>query len=512
LAEEVHAHYAGITVRDWAARYDSAMKGGKPLKVLGITSRHTTVLQYSMDELGEAIRAGGHEFILCKEADDQSLDPLELQLIAEHKPDLLVLISRMRHENNRLPTNVPFLCWDQDNLPCMRTEATKKSLDALTYVAGAGARLGYEQLGWPRRNCILVFQAAATHRYHNGPVNEALLRKHRCTFSYTSTASGSPESLAAIQRGTYVADPRALALFDRVAGEVLARSRSGHAWDVVQTTKLLDTCIKEESAVISAAVRQDMIVHLRLLSDRAFRHVTLGWVAEYCRKTHLKLKLYGSGWESNPQFAEHAAGFLAPGEEMRAVFQASDINLQIIETGFLHSRALDGLAAGGFFLYRLAPEARDLDGTEKARTIMTRRAFETGCITFGQLEASTDPLIVGPWAYARTVIPLGKPDERCRMLDIWEAAPSEETQIPSLNEITFANQQQFNAMAGQFLANPDSRRDVAGRLRQVVIDRFSYDARWRQFLSGIAAGLQDAAEETAARRSSSFTGLEKRAA
>ena len=64
-------------------------------------------------------------------------------------------------------------------------------------------------------------------------------------------------------------------------------------------------------------------------------------------------------WENNPRFAKFAAGFLAPGEELRTVYRASEINLQIIETGFLHSRALDGLAAGGFFLYRLAPEARE---------------------------------------------------------------------------------------------------------------------------------------------------------
>jgi hypothetical protein len=160
----------------------------------------------------------------------------------------------------------------------------------------------------------------------------------------------------------------------------------------------------------------------------------------------------------------------------------------------MHSRVLDGLAAGGFFLYRLATEARDLDGTEKARLLMTRRAFETGCVTFGQLEASTDPLIVGPWQYARSVIQLGKPDERCRWLDIWEAAPSEETQFPDLPEITFANQHQFNEMADRYLASDDLRRSVGGRLRQVVIDRFSYDARWKQFLSGIASGLRSAAE------------------
>jgi Glycosyl transferases group 1 len=227
--------------------------------------------------------------------------------------------------------------------------------------------------------------------------------------------------------------------------------------------------------------------------------MTLEWVAEYCRKNNKTLRLYGSGWESNPRFAEYAAGFLAPGEEMRAVYQATDINLQIIETGFLHSRSLDGLAAGGFFLNR---QVREFDPTEQSRLMMTRRAIETGCVTYGQLDASTDPLIAGAWAHARTLIRLGKPDEYCRMLDIWPTVPSEEIQFPHLSEITFADQKEFNAMADRFLVNPDLRRSVAARLRQVVVDRYSYDTRWRQFLSGITAGLRDAAQELATAKTS----------
>jgi hypothetical protein len=514
FSARIQAHYHSMTIQDWADRYDCAINGKKPLKILGLTSRFTTVLQYSMDELGESIRAAGHEFVLCKEDDDHCLEIPDLQMIAEHKPDLIVLISRLRHENPRLPKNVPFLCWDQDNLPCMRTEAAGKNLDALTYVAGLGARWGYEHLDWPRQNCILAFQAGATHRYHSQPVSISLFQKHRCTFSYTSNASGSPESLAEEQRVNYARDPRALALFNRMSDEVLSRSKTGYAWDTARVAILLDARIKENDTPLSAAMRQEMIIHLRLLSDRAFRHVALSWVTDYCRRKNVTLRLYGKGWESNPQFAEYAAGFLAPGEEMRALYQASDINLQIIETGLLHSRVLDGLAAGGFFLYRLAPEASDIDRTQQSRSIMTRRALETGCVTFGQLDASTDPLIAGAWAYARSVIPLGKADERCRMLDIWQAQPSEEMHFPGLDEITFGGQEQFNVMADQYLANTDLRHSVAARLRQVVIDDFSYDSRWRQFLSGICAGLRNAADamkDSGANKSRSFT-IEARAA
>jgi hypothetical protein len=358
LSSVIKAHYSAITLEEWANRFEAAEAGRKKLKILGMTSRYTTVLQYSMDELGEAIRSAGHEFVLCKELDDQSASVPEIQVIHDQKPDLLITISRLRHENSRLPKNVPALCWDQDNLPCMRTDATRQSLDAFSYVAGLGALQGYEQLDWPRQNSILAFLAAATHRYSNAPASAELLEKHRCTFSYTSNASGSPESLFEESRRAYEKDARLLAFFDRVAGKILSQANTGYAWDLARLTRCFDESCQHEPAQIPPAVRQAMISHLRSLTDRAFRHVALGWVVEYCQKHNATLRLYGKGWESNPRFAEYAQGFLPPGEEVRAVYQASDINLQIIETGFLHSRALDGLAAGGFFLYRLAPEAR----------------------------------------------------------------------------------------------------------------------------------------------------------
>jgi hypothetical protein len=494
---QLGAHYAAVSIDDWAAKFEAAVDGKKPLKVVGMTSRYTTVLQYSMDELGAAITAAGHEFILCKEPDDQCANVHELQLIHEHKPDLMVMISRLRYENPRLPKDVPCLTWDQDNLPCMRSEEAKKSLDAVTYIAGLGARLGYEQLEWPRENCILSFAAAATHRYHNAKADEALLNKHRCTFSYTSNASATPESAVAEYRQSYTSDAKTLALFDRVCNEILTRARTGLAWDTATVQKLVDAAVEADRLPRSEIVRREMVLHLRSISDKAFRHVALGWVVDFCRAKDKTLRLYGMGWEKHPQFAPYAAGFVAPGEEMRAVYQASDINLQIIETGFMHSRVLDGLAAGGFFLYRFAPEARDLDGTEKARLIMTRRAIDTGCVTYGQLEASTDPLIAGSWAHQRPLIHIGPANERCRWIDIWAAAPSEETQFSDLNEITFSSQQQFNVLADHFLADEKSRADVASRLRQVVVDRFSYDARWRSFLAGITAGLRGAAQKQA---------------
>src|SRR6185436_6015571 len=106
--------------------------------------------------------------------------------------DLIGQISRLRHENPWLPKRIPFLAWDQDNLPVMRTKEATTSLDDLTFVAGHAAVHGYGVLGWPRKNVIFCLPAGASHRYAGTPVAAELLAKHACDFSYISNGAGAP--------------------------------------------------------------------------------------------------------------------------------------------------------------------------------------------------------------------------------------------------------------------------------------------------------------------------------
>jgi len=195
LIEEAKEFYAGKDAGYWAGRYEEAAEGrGEKLRVLGITSRYTTVLQHSMAELQKAVGASGAEMRVAMEGDDQSMENPCLEMIAEFKPDLIVQISRMRYEHEALPREVPFLCWDQDNLPCMRTERATGSLDGLTYVAGHGAVFGYTTLEWPRENCLFCHPAGATHRYRAEPASERR-GEFACDVSYVSNASGTPGAL-----------------------------------------------------------------------------------------------------------------------------------------------------------------------------------------------------------------------------------------------------------------------------------------------------------------------------
>jgi len=490
LRQDVAGIYAGRTPEWWQDRYESATSGrGKPLKIIGLTSRFTTVLRYSMEELAQAFEAAGHEFHLSMEADDGTLQRTDLQLIRNVQPDLLIQISRMRWENTAIPPSIPFLSWDQDYLPGMRAPESRHSLNHLTYVAGHAAAHGYHAPGeharWPARNCIFSHPAAATHRYSAQPMSDDLIKRHACDFSYVSNAADSPEDFARYL-GTFWEKHLPSALWKDLVTQVLSEPE-------------VNGDVAHWSAAISAAASRhglrppadttDIALSLIKIADRRFRHEALHWVADYCRKTGATLRLYGAGWEKNRAFSAFACGPIEPGLPMRALFQATRINLQMILSGFLHSRSLDGLAAGGFFLTRYSPADYDPDPRAPEFYLMARRALDLGIWNFQQLVASDDPVIAArrEQFYVDQVRALQLKDFECFYVagELATAA----TVFPEIPAITFRSAEGFHALAEKYLHDRDAWESVRRQLHETVKLRFSYDARVKTFLQRITRGF-----------------------
>ncbi len=503
------SYYADKSVAYWHERFEEAAVGrGGKLRVLGITSRFTTVLQHAMSELQAAVQAvrpgtgadtagtGLCDMQIAIEPDDHSLENPFTQHIATFQPDLIVQISRMRYENPQLPLNVPFLTWDQDNLPCMRTDAATASLDRLTYVAGNGAYHGYVYLGWLRRNCIVCQPAAATHRYARA-LSAAELDRYRCDLSYVSNASGSAAELRDRLAAHWRNDENTDALFLGLTNAVLARGELSENWNSSRLLGLLAELQKHRNIQLHPRAVDEMVMHAVTVADRAFRHTVLAWTADLAQTNGYTLRLYGNGWDQHPRFAKFAAGPAQQGDELRAIYQASKINLQIIETGFLHSRALDGMAAGGFFLTRRT----DYDGSDiaplQARHNLSLRIRSQGIKNLDQLENSPDPQVQQWWQLVRKDVHesapgiIFRPNELLRGLELFAETPPACIVFPQFDQIAFTDRESLSSRAHRFLADDAMRTTLAAQMRQVVLDQFSNDVRWTKFLGGIKAGLSD---------------------
>jgi hypothetical protein len=185
--------------------------------------------------------------------------------------------------------------------------------------------------------------------------------------------------------------------------------------------------------------------------DWGRRQETLTWAADWARRTGRTFKLYGRGWENHPDLADCAAGVIDHGEPLRRALCAAQLAFQLIPSGIRHQRTYEVLACGTLPLNRYCP--RDFDWLSITEFVQ-RRAEGTlgeGAVFF-----------------------------------------------PGLERITFETREQFEAMAETYLGNPTTRAEVVREMRQVVIERCTFDGAMRQVIEKFQQNLNRAATAEAA--------------
>ncbi|MHC5108612.1 MAG: glycosyltransferase family protein, partial [Planctomycetota bacterium] len=200
------------------------------------------------------------------------------------------------------------------------------------------------------------------------------------------------------------------------------------------------------------------------------------------------LRIYGNGWEKHPTLSEFAAGPAENGDELIRVYRGSTINLQLMPAGFIHQRALDGLAAGGFFLSRMAHG--DLIGPALQK--LGRLMRESGQRSIAELRV-LDGRVDG-WLKeirGRYYDPEKDPQSSAISLHVFVnselATPL--VDFPRFNEVVFDSAESLAERAEFFLQHDAERLEIAGAMRQVTVDRFSYDGWMAQFLNAHAEYL-----------------------
>lgn len=495
LQAAIADRYAGRDATYWAQRFhdaadDTGRAQGEPLRILCLTSLHTTFLQYSMRDCIKALDRLGHQTRLVIEPTPyQPLDPISvLKAQREFQPDLIFLLSRMRYEmTGLLHPAIPSLTWDQDQLPWVFDPNKKPQLAWNDFLMGFGAGIAPRRFGWPAQRCRYCTMAGSADTYLAEQLPDSALAPYRCDISYVSHASTCVEDEKhSVER--WLPEGKLRELFREVAPPLIEQWKSGGDFPAPIMTPLIDACESRGwSWTFDELGKVQQVI--QRLGDRAFRHVALTWVADWCDQTGRKFRIFGNGWERHPRLAQYAQGSTKNGKSLQAVYQASAINLQLMGFGFLHQRALDGLMAGAFFMTRMS--GGDFHGA-----------------VLREIELLLDESGVGSWAELRAhpnaqrrrrieelfkewradVRALGKP-----CIDVIRqhaVAPAAGEVIPQFKEIAFNSAADFAAKAEAFLREPARRRLIAGVMRQAVFEKFSYDARMRELIQFLKEGIQ----------------------
>jgi hypothetical protein len=491
----LETEYDALPPEHWHRRYTD----GSPLRVLGLTSRFTTYLQYSMRDSKAAFERLGHEFELLIEDDDHELRSAgaNVEAIARLKPDLIIIIDHLRAEYpDTIPNNVPYVCWIQDQLPNLTNKAAGRSMRPLDFYIAPELEQFVQRYDYPADQGLARTMATDDTFFSPDPMPEEMLGPCRCDFSFVSSQSKQPRifheklvrSLGRSASGARLIEY----LFEAITRSNAEDPRTAGVHSAIALLKRAkrDIGIAGASPEIEDAIARQYIHPLREL---IYRQTALEWVADYCDQTGRTLHIYGNGWSDHPRFARYARGFAENGEQLRAIYQASRINLQITSFGAVHQRLLDGLAAGGFFLIRYCPTDVIHEPVKRFLSLAAKHDIQPD----SDYRVEDFPEVAKIW---RTIRELH--GDRCRGPS-FRITEAELTRLRGLadsgyrsvagavferyGEVSFANAEEFVRLADRYLNDESACRETVLSMRRAVVDRFTYTA----LVTDVLAFLQD---------------------
>ncbi len=427
-------------------------------RVLGFTSQFTTMLQYSMRDIGVALQEQGYEFRMVMEAAPhrQANALTAAKEVETFDPDLVILLNHFRCELPGALMGVPVLTWVQDPTDLVFSKQTGASIGPLDFVCGYYYRRCTEEFGYPRSRFINAVIPVSSRTFHDGPVDPDDETRCACDIMYVGHLHDTLDEHCAKWRSH--AAPAIRPLLDRIRDEVTATHR--HGAHLQYSGRLVEQVALE----LGVAIKAPQAEHLALffayrLYDILFRRQTLGWVAGWVEQTGRRFRLYGRGWSDDPLLAKYAVGPIEHGEPLRRAYRCAKLVLQMMPSSFMHQRTFEGLASGTLVLGRYSPPSFDNCSIEEfAARHQAGQAGVCAATRFSGLERVTFR------------------EESAARHQAGQPGVCAATHFPGLERVTFRNKDEFERLCDHFLEEDDHRQRVLAEHRAIVHDRFTYTA------------------------------------
>lgn len=486
LHRQAEAAYVGRDRAYWSARYKKALSGsGPPLRVLIPVSRYSTYVQHAAMQLARALARIGCETRMLTEADSHCVMPASAyaRAFAEWQPDLVCQIDHLRHESRGLiPARVPHWCWVQDRLAHLFNPIAGTKVDPLEMVLGLGIELLVTQHGYPVKQCLPVLNGSDVEVYAPEPLPQDELHEHRCDVSYVSNHSEPADRLARSLINNIANDDqerRFLKWLHRLLCEIVDDDTHEPTTRIGRNRLIKIMQAKSAGRFTNDGLNQVYDFFCLPLVDRMYRHQALRWVIHYCQRHGRTLKLYGRGWEQHEMTRPFARGEVANGRSLRAVYQASQVNLHVSSFGSLHQRVFDGYAAGGLVLCRRSVS----DASYGLYRLAVRASEKLGT---GRFRLDQAPELEREWTLVQTA---GRCNHNSkRMIDLrqetWKrfAQPESPCHFRSLgqlaaevNTFSFWSERTLGERLDRFLDHPEAREPIVRSVRQAIVDSLSLD-------------------------------------
>ncbi len=457
-----------------------AGRAGRKPRLLMITTRFSTVLQYSTADAAEAMTASGWEVHVAKEQHPwQRMTPRSIRAaLAAFLPDIVLQIDHHRFEHGDVfPEPLPFVCWIQDALPNLNNAESGRKLGRHDYVMTGLGGLYRTTFDYPARQII------DAHRFTRLAARPAQWQVDGDDLVYVSHNSQPP---AEVMASLEAACPAGLAkdVMRDVCREVADHfDRGGTIATLADVDALLARLEQARGLRVDPpAARRQMIeaVFYRLVNP-LYRRQGLTWAKQVAQGLGLRLAVYGKGWETDPTFSPHARGVVSPGAPMEELARRSRFILKL-EPYFCisHQRALDALVAGGCVLFRrhatdlwMPRLAALLENHPVLASIDSRPALEAHVATL----SPDDPLrteMADLLTQAASMDGFGDTVEMIRRSCRAGILTATGEPLPAIEQVSFTDAPSLQAIVRRFVSDPAGRSAVAGAQCAAVESRLTY--------------------------------------
>ncbi len=467
------------------------LRGGRKMRILGITSRYTTFLKHSMRDWLDAFESMGHETRLCIESNDHEVmsNLVYADACADFKPDLIVLIDHYRTDLGGLPQNVPCIMWVQDMMPALLTTEAGSRQGARDYTIGYGREVFTSQHGYPYGRFMPCMVGVNEKRFESrAPLSDAKAQSLACDASFVSHASTPADAL--LERALGNASPDARRVLTVTFGRLKGVYDQGDCIaDPQGMIKIIDDTLHDLQLEVAPDSRTGLInLFSHQINNALFRHQSVQWVADM----GVDLRLYGNGWDKHPKLSRYARGPVDHQTQLSDIYRASKINLHISPHGAVHQRVFEGLCAGGFFLLRY----RDGDAAGIFYKPILDWCRRHGIVSDSEFRTRATS---GIWRMVREAQHLRGRDlfnlghsfmEELNLLADSDYTLAGATLWDNYPDIAFASKMEIEAKVTRYLANNTERDRIAAAMRKSVLDKLTYRRTTERLLAFIALDLE----------------------
>ncbi len=340
----------------------------KNIKILFITSRYTTVLQYHARDMERAAKSLGYDTRLLIEKDDIFFlnNNVIFRTANDFKPDIIFSLDHFRYESelgNKFPSIV-YVTWIQDPMSHILNKETPKKIGKRDYILNHLINLeDLINVNYPSDKMIDAPIPASSYKYTKYNLSEVSkedIERYSSDICIVCHASDVEkyieEYLDLFSDNTkehikkllykYIEDIDKGMDFFYTQNEFRIFIKNFFDENNIRIYPNADSFIER--------VSKDMYMWL---NQRVYRQKM---VDSLLKAGFKNIKLWGRGWEDNEKYAPYSMGVAENGKELSLIYQCSKIVLgnNIMTTAA--ARAWETMLSGGFYMSNYIPPEYDV--------------------------------------------------------------------------------------------------------------------------------------------------------